>query len=167
MIVLRITQLKNFMNRLLCTETFDRFPVSETSITTFTTFAIDGSFHLDFFDKETAGELNTRGRTQLLWLDVKKFCYSVIKGKRTPLQFKIVFQLPEKNCEKLIADYELSFDPEQIFGLFLNFQYNGEQLLLTTGTSLKLFTMDKSLDRAFDDAVRKFLLKQEISFEEL
>ncbi|MCI5650175.1 MAG: DUF5721 family protein [Fusicatenibacter sp.] len=167
MIVLQITQLKNFMNRLLCTETFDRFPVSEVSITTFTTFSIDGTFHMDFFDTETAQELSKWGRTQLLWLDIKKFCYFVIRGKQTPLQFKIVFQLPQKNCEKLILDHALPFEADQIFGLFLNFQYNGEKLLLTTGTSLKVFTMDKSLDHAFDDAVKNFLLKQEISFEEL
>lgn len=48
MIILQITQLKNFMNTLLRLETFDRFPVSEASITTFTTFSIDGSLHTDF-----------------------------------------------------------------------------------------------------------------------
>ena len=49
MIILQITQLKNFMNTLLRLETFDRFPVSEASITTFTTFSIDGSLHTAFF----------------------------------------------------------------------------------------------------------------------
>ena len=32
--------------------------------------------------------------------------------------------------------------------------------------SLKIFTMDKSLDRVFDEEVRQFLLKNEIAFEE-
>ena len=95
MIILQITQLKNFMNTLLRLETFDRFPVSEASITTFTTFSIDGSLHTDFFDPDDAQLLKEKGRTRLLWKDVKSFCYSVIKGKRTPLQFKFVFQLPQ------------------------------------------------------------------------
>ena len=155
MIILQITQLKNFMNTLLRLETFDRFPVSEASITTFTTFSIDGSLHTDFFDPDDAQLLKEKGRTRLLWKDVKSFCYSVIKGKRTPLQFKFVFQLPQAACEKMI-----------VFGCFLNFQYKDGKLLLTTGTSLKIFTMDKSLDRVFDEEVRQFLLKNEIAFEE-
>ena len=80
MIILQITQLKNFMNTLLRLETFDRFPVSEASITTFTTFSIDGSLHTDFFDPDDAQLLKEKGRTRLLWKDVKSFCYSVIKG---------------------------------------------------------------------------------------
>ena len=156
MIILQITQLKNFMNTLLRLETFDRFPVSEASITTFTTFSIDGSLHTDFFDPDDA----------LLWKDVKSFCYSVIKGKRTPLQFKFVFQLPQAACKKMIADHALPLEIENVFGCFLNFQYKDGKLLLTTGTSLKIFTMDKSLDRVFDEEVRQFLLKNEIAFEE-
>ena len=76
MIILQITQLKNFMNTLLRLETFDRFPVSEASITTFTTFSIDGSLHTDFFDPDDAQLLKEKGRTRLLWKDVKSFCYS-------------------------------------------------------------------------------------------
>ena len=166
MIILQITQLKNFMNTLLRLETFDRFPVSEESITTFTTFSIDGSLHTDFFDPDDAQLLKEKGRTRLLWKDVKSFCYSVIKGKRTPLQFKFVFQLPQAACEKMIADHALPLEIENVFGCFLNFQYKDGKLLLTTGTSLKIFTMDKSLDRVFDEEVRQFLLKNEIAFEE-
>ena len=166
MIILQITQLKNFMNTLLRLETFDRFPVSEALITTFTTFSIDGSLHTDFFDPDDAQLLKEKGRTRLLWKDVKSFCYSVIKGKRTPLQFKFVFQLPQAACEKMIADHALPLEIENVFGCFLNFQYKDGKLLLTTGTSLKIFTMDKSLDRVFDEEVRQFLLKNEIAFEE-
>lgn len=54
MIILQITQLKNFMNTLLRLETFVRFPVSEASITTFTTFSSTGSLHTDFFDPDDA-----------------------------------------------------------------------------------------------------------------
>ena len=124
MIILQITQLKNFMNTLLRLETFDRFPVSEASITTFTTFSIDGSLHTDFFDPDDAQLLKEKGRTRLLWKDVKSFCYSVIKGKRTPLQFKFVFQLPQAACEKMIADHALPLEIENVFGCFLNFQEN-------------------------------------------
>ena len=45
MIALRITNTKDFMAKLLTQETFDTFLFSEGSVTTFTTFSIDGSWH--------------------------------------------------------------------------------------------------------------------------
>lgn len=77
-----------------------------------------------------------------------------------------MFQLPQAACEKMIADHALPLEIENVFGCFLNFQYKDGKLLLTTGTSLKIFTMDKSLDHVFDEEVRQFLLKNEIAFEE-
>ena len=52
MIALPIKHVKDFMNKLLLQDTFDRFLVSEASITTFTTFSIDGQLHADFYDTE-------------------------------------------------------------------------------------------------------------------
>ena len=50
MIALQITDLKDFMNRLLKSDLFDPFWVVEVSITTYNTFLIDGSLHRDFLD---------------------------------------------------------------------------------------------------------------------
>ena len=76
------------------------------------------------------------------------------------------FSFRRRRAKKLIADHALPLEIENVFGCFLNFQYKDGKLLLTTGTSLKIFTMDKSLDRVFDEEVRQFLLKNEIAFEE-
>ena len=103
MIILQITQLKNFMNTLLRLETFDRFPVLRGVDHNVYDVLHRRSLHTDFFDPDDAQLLKEKGRTRLLWKDVKSFCYSVIKGKRTPLQFKFVFQLPQAACEKMIA----------------------------------------------------------------
>lgn len=48
MLALRFTQTKNFMERLLLSPAFDRFLLSEASITTAATVSIDGHFHPDF-----------------------------------------------------------------------------------------------------------------------
>ncbi len=164
MIALTIKSLKNFMNRLLVSDTFDRFYVSEASITTFVTFSIDGLLHQDFFDADTAKELRSSGQQQVLWKDIKPFCFSVIKGKRTPLSFKIVLLFSRDETELLIARSGMDITPDDVFGLFLNCQYNGEALVLTTGTSLRIFTLDKSLDEALDHALREFLIRQDIDF---
>ena len=95
MIALQIKHVRDFMNKLLLQDTFDRFLVSEASVTTFATFAIDGQLHPEFYDPETPEGQKAKGRRQVTWQEIRPFCYSVIRGRRTPLAFKFVFQLPE------------------------------------------------------------------------
>ena len=44
MLALKITDVKDFMNKLLIGEVFDRFSLVEASVTTFNTFTINGNF---------------------------------------------------------------------------------------------------------------------------
>ena len=48
MLALKITDVKDFMNKLLIGEVFDRFSLVEASVTTFNTFTINGKLHYDF-----------------------------------------------------------------------------------------------------------------------
>lgn len=162
MIALQIRHLKEFMNKLLLQDTFDHFLVSEASITTFATFTVDGEFHPDFYSSEEAAAPGTAGRTQALWREVKPFCLSVIRGKRAPLSFKFVFQLPREEVALLTAKSSPDLSADDVFGLYLNCHYNGEILTLTTGSSLRLFTLDKSLGNAWDDLLQEFLRLQDI-----
>ena len=162
MIALQIQHIRDFMNKLLLQDTFDRFLVSDASITTFTTFSIDGQLQADFFETEKAKELKAQERSQVTWKEIKPFCYSVIKGRRTPLAFKFVFQLPQEETALLLARSGSPLTPQDVFGLYFNCQYQGEALTLTTGSSLKVFTLDKSLDHAWDQMLQEFLLRQEL-----
>lgn len=74
----------------------------------------------------------------------------------------IVFQLSRQNVEKLLVGSGLSQTPADVFGLYLNLQYDGSHVTCTTGTSLRTFTMDKSLDRVWDEMVTKFFKQQQI-----
>ena len=56
--------------------------------------------------------------------------------------------------------------PEQVGGLYLNIQYENGEMYCITGTSLQVFTMDKSLEREWDESVRQFLKEHGIAFEE-
>ena len=46
---------------------------------------------------------------------------------------------------------------EDVQGLYLNIRYDGKHLSCITGTSFKTFTLDKSLEHAWDEMVQKFL----------
>ena len=57
----QIQDVKSFMSHLLLSNTFDRFLLTEASITTFNTFFIDGHLHKDYFSSDEAemAELTT------------------------------------------------------------------------------------------------------------
>lgn len=164
MIALQIQDIKDFMNRLLLKETFDPFLVVEAAITTYNTFHIDGRLKPDYYTPEERETLNLTERHFSRWQELRPFCLELIKGKRTPLSFQFTFQLSPENTKKLLLQTESAFTPQDINGLILNIRYDANGLYCTTALSLNIFTMDKSLDHAWDQMVQKFLLKQEIAF---
>ena len=99
------------------------------------------------------------------WKNVRNFCFSLIKGKRTPLAFQFVFSLAPKNIETLLLQNDLSVQADAVQGLYLNIRYNGETLTCITGTSFKTFTMDKTLEHAWDEMTENFFKKKGIDFE--
>ena len=162
MIALTLTEVKECMGKLLLSELFDPFYFIEGEIVTFGKFSLDGYLNKEFFDKEEAPE-----REYALWKDVREYCFSLIKGKRTPLSFKFILGLSNSNIEKLLLQQELDFKPQDVRGLYINLKYDGQNLLCTTGTSMNLFTMDKSLEQAWDKMIQKFFIQKGIAYEVL
>lgn len=155
---------KKCMNALLLHSGFDSFLFVEGEIVTFSTFRFDGRLKKEFFQQDTGEDFPNTERDFALWKEVREFCFSLIKGKRTPLGFKFVLSLSAPNIAHLIEREGLSFTPADVQGLYLNFKYNGTLLTCTTGTSMNLFTLDKSLEQAWDKMVQRIFTKQEIPF---
>ena len=165
MIALQIQDIKNFMSKLLLSQTFDHFLLVEGTITTYNTFRIDGRIHKSFFTDEEMEERELNTREFSLWKEIKPFCLELIKGKKTPLGFKFTFQLSRENTAKLLASSGItSIHLENVSGLLLNVRYENGALNVITATNLNLFTLEKSLEHAWDDMVKRFLKQQEISF---
>lgn len=156
-------ETKKCMNKLLLTDTFDSYLFIEGEITTFNTFRIDGYLKKEFYDSETT-EIPAAQKYSK-WREVRDFCFSLIKGKRTPLDFKLVFSLSPENIEKFITSEALPFAPENVQGLYLNFKFDGTSLSCTTGTSMNVFTLDKSLEQAWDKMVQKIFGNYGINYE--
>jgi hypothetical protein len=164
MISLHILDVRGFMAQLLLRDTFDRFYLTEASVTTFGTFFIDGRLQKNYYSSEEL-EHEEFSQPWSYWKQMRPFCLELIKGKKTPLSFKIVFQLSAANTEKLLRQSGTSLMPSDVAGLYLNLHYNGKELHCVTGTALNLFTMDKSLEHAWDEMVRKFFRAKEIPAE--
>ncbi len=162
MIALALTDVKECMAKLLLSETFDPFYFMEGEITSFGTFTMDGFLQKEFYEKDMIPE-----RDYALWKEVREYCFSLIKGKRTPLNFKFVLGLSNSNIEKLLLQQGLDFKPQDVRGLYINLKYDGQKLQCITGTSMNLFTMDKSLEQAWDKMIQKFFTQKEIHYEVL
>lgn len=147
---------KKCTTELLLRNTFDEFFLIEGTITTFNEFHIDGYLHSDFFEESPE-------RKYSLWREVREYCFSIIKGKRTPLNFKFIFSLSPTAIRKFLLTQDLDFQPENVQGLYLNLLFDGTSLTCITGTSLTLFTLDNSLEHAWDKWVRNFFESHQIS----
>ena len=96
---------------------------------------------------------------------LREYCFSIIKGKQTPLDFKFILSLPEEGIASLISENSLDFRPADVQGLYLNFRYDGMNLTCITGTSFKSFSMDKSLEQTWDKSVQNFFTDKVIDWD--
>lgn len=150
---IEITEVKKFMAKLLLHQDFDHFLLSEAEITTFNTFHIDGHIQKKFYQTE---EYEALGKPQMSsWSQIRPLCFEMIKGQKTPLRFKIVLKLPEKQVADFLEKQQLSYQPGDVGGLYLNLSYENGTLYCISGVSMQLFTMDKTLERAWDAFVKK------------
>lgn len=149
---------KTCMSHLLLKDTFDSLSLIEGEITTYNKFSIDGHIHKDFFE-------DAPDRDYSYWHELRSYCLSLIKGKRTPLGFKFILSLGKEKFTGFLTENGLTFQPGDIQGLYMNLRYDGTRLVCVTGTSMKTFTMDKSLDEAWDRWVRTFFSDAGITFE--
>ena len=164
MVALKIEDIRLFTEKLFSKEDFDHFLVREISIVTFNRFEIDGHIRGDYYTKEERGRLESQELSA--WRMLRPICFSLIKGKKLPGSFSIALQLRPDDAGNLIQKSGLGIAPETIQGLCLNIRYEDGRLMVTTATSLGFFTLDKSVDREWDEAVRRFFKEKEILYIE-
>ena len=83
MIALELKNTKSFMKHLLLSNTVDHFLFIEGEIVTFNTFTLDGYLQKNFFEPDTVPPHQYSS-----WGQIRELCFSIIKGKRTPLRFR-------------------------------------------------------------------------------
>ena len=167
MIALKITNVKQFMGKLLASEAFDAFLLEEASISTYNTFLIDGHQNRDFYTSEEWEDKEIRPFDFTTWKQIRPICYSLIKGTKTPSSFKFILHLMPDYLVSILKEQDTTVTPQQIKALVLTVKYDGTTLTLITGTAFHTFIMDKSVDVLWDNAVKSFLDKREINYEEL
>ena len=167
MLALRLTDIKDFMNKFLRSETFDHFLLQEGVITSCASYVIDGHIHSDCYTSEEMEELEIADCDFLPYGLLRGNCFDLIKGKQTPSSVKFVLLLSPQNLERTLSSIQSSFTGNDITGVFLNIRFHNQQLSLTTGISYRIFSVDKTLDNEWDRLVKKLLNQKEITQDEL
>lgn len=177
MILLKIKGIKQLMHLLLSeNETaFDQFLLAKAEITTHLTTTVDGHLNSDFYSEEELSELKDAAESEgrifsekmVRYHAAKSLCYQAIKGKKVPKSFLFSFYLADENVEKFLTGIDTTFTRGDIAGLGMNLKYEDGELTCTSATALSIFSTDKSLDKAWDNMVRKFYDKLGVEYEEL
>ncbi|MSS64267.1 DUF5721 family protein [Velocimicrobium porci] len=153
------------MSKLLIGEVFDTFWMTELEILTSNQYKINGHLNQSWYDQQELELLGAREYAK--WKEMKPLAFQIIKGNKTPQVLKVVFMYPKKGIFHFLEEIKSSFKEDQIEGLFLNIRYENNNLTIVTGTSIAVFSMDKSLEKEWDEKVKVFLKAKEIVFEEM
>lgn len=150
-----IENIKEFMNDLLVQEKFDSFYLFEARVKTAYDYYVNGKIHYEFFD---GGDEEKPTTEYAEWKDIKQTIFDFMKGNKLPLRFKIVLMFNRENIERLIEMNNLPMTVNDVGALFMNIIFEEGTLSVITGTSMKMFTMDKSLEQLWDDTVNKYYI---------
>lgn len=156
MISIKINDVNNFMQCILVQDIFDSFLISDGEISTAGTFTFNGRINTNFYDSD---ELETITEDFLFWKNIKHICFEIIRGKKVPTRLKLVFAFPKSGYQKIINDCGMNISTKDIGGLYLHILYENNEVTAITGTSLNVFTMDKTLDKYWDNLMKNFLSK--------
>lgn len=148
------------MNNLLKDNMLDDFEVTNIELNTFTKFNISCDINKKYLSTD---EIEILGdRDHIRWSEIKSIILYMIKGNKTPSYMKIIFSLPRNKIESILTKYSLPIKLDNINGLFINVLYENNVLKCTTGSSMNIFSLDKSLENHWDNSVKMLFKKHGI-----
>ena len=169
MIALKIHNSNAFMATLLKGKAFYDFDLIEVDIVTYNSFHIDGFNQKDFFGDDKNKEHSEENAPEEFsaWSKIQPICLDLIKGQRSPLSFKIILRLNQKAIISFLKQKDFVDFIHELPGLYINVRFENQNLTCMSGTSFKNFTLDKSLEKAWDNGLMDLLQELHIDFDEL
>jgi len=156
-----ITDVKNFMNKMLLSEKFDNFLLEEGDLHGSMRIHFDGHLENGYFSSEELEERMSQGDC-VHYGEIRHIILEAIKGKNTPDFFRFVYKA-DNELVKIIAE-DSGTPASNISGLFMNVTFRGGSLNVVDGTAMKVFSLDKSVDKSWDKCIQKFLHNNEFNW---
>lgn len=164
MILLNIFDVKDTMAHLLLQKSFDGYLLEEACVTTFAKMELKGRRNQEWYEEQQGEEKLPQ---QIYWGEAKPFLYTYIKGKKTPASFSVSLKLTFREAESISAGQELcQMMRAQQTDVLLHFRFERGKLSVITGTASHDFRMDKSVEFAWDSAVRGIFKGLGVGYEE-
>ena len=161
MLSLMITDVKKMTALLFTENSFDRFLLKSAQLSAQLSAAISGEKDPDFYtEDEREKEMQ---EPFVRYETVRPLLFQMIRGKRLPLSFRIIL-ITDKNTTNRLK-VKSGFSDCEVTSLSINLNYKGGQLILSTGVSYAGFSLDKSLDTAWENTVRGFLDDKGVTYE--
>lgn len=157
MTIIEVDNVKNFMKELFIGETFDSLLLKEGSITTFIRSDFDGALNKEFYSGDDEASEKYSAMEYCTWGMIKPYCYNLIKGKRIPTKMKFVFSLDLQSTQTFLDENYININKTDINALSINIRFENNKVNVITGTSLKLFSLDKDLENKWDSHVTKLI----------
>lgn len=152
MICLKIKNIKEFMQNFLMSDAFSAFLLMESRIDTHVSYTVDGRIRRDFYTKEEQERQDFYEFAA--WESVRPQILQAVKGKRTPLFMKLVMAYSPKEAKKLLEKGEQTAGSATFVNYLLcTIKYENGMLTITGGISYQGFTMDKSPEKCWDQAL--------------
>jgi len=143
------SQTKLFMQKLLSDSAFDAFACRSAMVSSFARLELSGAP-----DRDESGE-TAQKPVYNPWSTLRPFVAQFVRGGGRPKGMKLVFALGADEMESRFPEAS---------ALFLNIHFDGA-VTLTTGTSRRSFSLDKSLDHAWETHIQAFLTANNITYE--
>lgn len=172
--LIKINDIRITMSMLLLKDAFDAFFLEEAEVMTFAKLQISGRRNKNWYAGETDNDINednitgsSTGLTELVrWKETRHVFFEYIKGKKTPDLFKVSLKADSSMAEIFLKDsgfYEkyLQEKPE----LHLQLRYENGTLCVVTGIYNNNFTLDKSIENAWDDAVVRWFKQNKVAMD--
>ncbi len=144
------TEIKNFMNKLLKTDCFDRFDIRSFELETFISYTINGMLNNDYLEEE-----KEKKKQYCSWTEVRPYIFGLIKGKIKPKCIKAVFSLNTKETLEIC---------DNAAAMFLNVIFQEDNIYCTTATAQKNFSLEKKEDYIWEEYIKTFFKEKEIFY---
>ena len=167
--------LKEITSKLFLSETFDFFRLQEAVFSCAVNYSIDGKVNRDFYrdasaktpqaGSETAGDTPPEETVFMPWRDLRPICFSMIRGKRAPLSFRLVFLVPAREATARFSTLANAAE-SGISSFVLVLQYREEKITATTAVSYCRFALDRGPEKNWDTEVAGWFTKENLPFQE-
>ena len=160
---LKAEDLRAFTQALFLGTVFDRFLLREAEFRTFCTFTVNGAAEVRWYSEEELESERVEEYTS--WEKLKPLCFGLIRGKRTPLSFRLDMKLAPGDAEKPCASVHPG-KRDDSGGFYLNLRFEDGALTVISAAAQNIFPPDRATEHAWDEWVQEFFRHHGLAFRE-